>query len=105
MEAALPRERVRLGAEIRAIYEREMLRPELAFAAAAGAFVEGLDRASVQGDLERLARDTQSMDELAQVYEKAAGALIPRDEASAHLLRGGAGVRARLGWTDQGDPL
>jgi len=101
MEAALPRERVRLGAEIRAIYEREMLRPELAFAAAAGAFVEGLDRASVQGDLERLARDTQSMDELAQVYENAAGALVPGDEAIADLLRRGAEVREQLGETDQ----
>ena len=101
MEAALPRERVRLGAEIRAIYEREMRRPELAFAAAAGAFVEGLDRASVQADLERLARDTQSLDELAQIYENAAGALVPGDEAVADLLRRGAEIREQVGQTDQ----
>jgi len=100
METALPQERVRLAAEIRTIYEREMQRPELAFAAAAGAFVEGLDRAAVQPDLERLARETHALEELAQVYENAAGALLPEDEGIPDLLRRAAEIRGQLGQTD-----
>src|SRR5262249_7434911 len=94
------RERVRLAAEIRSIYKREMRRPELAFAAAANAFVEGLDRAKVQPEMEKLARETNSLEELAQVYENAA-ATLKEDEGIVKLLRRAAEIREQLGQTDQ----
>src|SRR5262249_8835404 len=100
MKTALPQEKLRLASEIRAIYEQDMARPDLAFAAAAEAFGVTVEREQLRPDLERLARETNNFQKLAQVYEKAASALIPGDAAIPVLLRRAAELREHLGQTE-----
>lgn len=100
MLAASPSERSRLAAEIRAIHERDLAQPQAAFMAALKAFAEGLEREAVRPDLERLARETGSFEELAEVYETAAGEALPGDPQAAPLLRRAGELREQLGQTD-----
>jgi tetratricopeptide (TPR) repeat protein len=90
-------ERAELWAQIRRIQELEMARPELAFLSASRAFLEGVDRERVLPDLERLARDTGSFEELAEVFEEVFRAVMPGDEMGLVCLRRAAQLRSQLG--------
>lgn len=92
-------ERARLSSEIRAILERDLAQPEAAFMNALKAFTDGLERADVQGELERLARETGSFAELAEIYEQTADELTEVEERIA-LLRRAAEIREQLDETD-----
>ncbi|MFL5318877.1 MAG: tetratricopeptide repeat protein [Myxococcaceae bacterium] len=94
-------EKARLSSEIRAIYERDMQQPDRAFLATLKAFGENLDRATLQPELERLARVTGSFEELAEIYEAAAGELMPGDDQTVPLLRRSAELREQLGETEE----
>lgn len=100
MADASTNERARLAKEQRAIYERDLNQPQAAFMAALKAFTDGLDRDSVREDLERLARDTGSFGDLAEIYETTASELDPADEAAAELWRRAAQVRESLNQFD-----
>ncbi len=94
-------ERARLASEIRAIYERDLMQPQAAFMQALKAFTDGLDREGVRPELERLARETGSYEELAEVYEAIADELLPGDDQIVPLLRRAAEIREQLGqWDD-----
>ncbi|MBI3185601.1 MAG: tetratricopeptide repeat protein [Myxococcales bacterium] len=101
MATGSPSERARLGAEIRAIYERDLGQSQSAFMSALRAFSEGLDREGIRPDLERLARETGSFEELAEIYETAAGECLPGDEQAVALLRRAAELREQLGQTEE----
>lgn len=88
-------ERARLSSEVRAILERDLSQPEAAFMNALKAFTEGLDRAEVQPELERLARATGSFGELAEIYESASEEVDQPDER-AGLVRRAAEIREQL---------
>ncbi len=90
-------EREALFAEIRQIYERDMGRAELAFLAACRSFQDGVDREKVAPEMERLARDSGSFEELAEVYEQVAEGALPGDEWGQRSLRRAAQLRAQLG--------
>ncbi len=94
-------EKAELWAQIRRIQELEMGRPELAFLSASRAFVEGVDRERILPDLTRLARDTGSFEELADVFEEVFRASIPGDEMGLLCLRRGAQLRSQLGEADR----
>ncbi|HSD22085.1 MAG TPA: tetratricopeptide repeat protein [Anaeromyxobacter sp.] len=80
-----PAERAELLAEIRAVMERDLGEPSMAFVAACRAFSEGgVARAGVDAELERLARATGNEDALCDVWEEAAQAAAPEE---AQLLR------------------
>src|SRR6185295_20368868 len=81
---APPSERTRLSAEIRAIYERDLGQPQAAFMQALKAFTEGIDREGIRPELERLARETEAFEELAEIYENAAEG--SKDEQQQTLL-------------------
>ncbi|MFZ5470742.1 MAG: tetratricopeptide repeat protein [Myxococcota bacterium] len=100
MEAASQTERARLRSEIRAIFERDLGQPQAAFMAALKAFTEGLDRDSIRPDLERLARETGSFEDLAEIYESCAGELLPGDPQTVPLLRRAGEIREQLGQFD-----
>ena len=91
-----PAERAGLHAEIRAILERDLREPGLAWVAACRAFAEGgAVRASAAEDLVRLSRQTGSDEELPDVYEQAAATA---DAAEAlELRRQAARLRVDLG--------
>lgn len=97
LSQATPDEKARLWAEIRKINELDMGRPELAFMAACRAFAEDVDREHVGPELERLARATDSWEELADVYEQVAENSMPGDEVGLYCLRRAAQLRAHLG--------
>ncbi len=91
-----PSERARLLAEIRALLERELSSPDMAFIAACRAFSEGGPaRAAAEEDLARLARETGNEEELASVLEQAASAAPP--EEGLALLRRAARIRTGKG--------
>lgn len=87
-------ERMRLSAEIRAIYERDLGQPQAAFMQALKAFTEGIDRDGIRPELERLARETEAFEELAEIYENTAEGAPPEQQAS--LYRRAAEVREQL---------
>ncbi len=87
-------ERARLSAEIRAIYERDMGQPQAAFMNALKAFTEGIDRDGIRPELERLARETEAFEELAEIYESTAE--DAKDEQQASLIRRAAEIREQL---------
>lgn len=93
-------ERARLAFEIRAILERDLGQPEAAFMNALKAFTDGLDREEIQPELERLARETGSFEELAEIYEATAEELAEGDEHVVPLLRRAAELREQLGETE-----
>jgi tetratricopeptide (TPR) repeat protein len=101
MEAALREEKARLSNEIRAIYERDMGQPDLAFMATLKAFASGLDRESLKPDLERLARETHAFEELAAIYEAAAGESGANESEAQVYLRRSAELREQLGQGDE----
>ncbi|WP_242361931.1 tetratricopeptide repeat protein [Anaeromyxobacter sp. SG17] len=91
-----PAERAGLLAEIRAVMERDLGEPAMAFVAACRAFSEGGGaRAGVAEDLERLARATGNEDALCDVWEEAARSEAP-DEGLA-LRRKAARLRTEHG--------
>ncbi|MBS1151702.1 MAG: adventurous gliding motility protein AgmK, partial [Myxococcaceae bacterium] len=93
-------ERARLSAEIRAILERDLGQTQAAFMSALKAFTDGLDRESVQPELERLARETGSFEELAEIYETTSTELDKGHPQQLTLLRRAAELREQLGETD-----
>lgn len=93
-------ERARLAHEIRAILERDLGQPEAAFMNALKAFTDGLDREEIQPELERLARETGSFEELAEIYESTAEELPEADEQALPLLRRAGELREQLGETE-----
>ena len=101
MEGAGREERVRLSSEIRALYERDMAQPDMAFMAALKAFATGLDREALRPDLERLARETHAFDELAAIYEAAAAESGVVDSEAQVYLRRGAELREQLGQSEE----
>jgi len=98
MADALTDEKVRLARELRGILERDLAAPDRAFAAAAQAFREGLDRQAARADLERLARTSGTYEELAQVYEQLAAKL--NDPEGIEVLRRAAELREHLGLSE-----
>lgn len=92
-------ERARLSSEVRAILERDLNQPEAAFMNALKAFTDGLEREDVQPELERLARETGSFAELAEIYESTSEELDGLEERVA-LLRRAAEIREQLEETD-----
>jgi tetratricopeptide (TPR) repeat protein len=97
LEVALTEERTRLSAQLRAIYERDLGQPDMAFLAGLRAFTAGWDREALLPELERLARQTGSFEELAGACEDAAGALPRGDALAGRLLRRAAELREQLG--------
>ncbi len=87
-------ERARLSAEIRVIYERDLGKPQAAFISALKAFTENIDRDGIRPELERLARETESFEELAEIYEATADE--SQNEAQISLLRRSAEIREQL---------
>ncbi|MGQ0507405.1 MAG: tetratricopeptide repeat protein [Myxococcaceae bacterium] len=96
MDSALPQEKARLAAEIRSIYERDLNQPDLAFMSALRAFAAGVDREAIRPELERLARLTDSFEDLVDIYEAAISESDPQDEALPGLLRRAAELREQL---------
>ncbi len=101
METALAAEKARLAAEIRAIYERDLGQPDLAFMSALRAFAAGVDRETIRPELERLARLTDSFEDLADIYETALSEAQPGDESTLPLIRRSAELRERLSQPDE----
>lgn len=101
LASALTAERPALAAEIRRIYEQEMQQPSLAFMAAVKAFTQGVDREGLIPEVERLARQTGSLEALAEVYEGVAGDLPAGDSQVVALLRRAAEMREQLGQIDE----
>lgn len=97
VQAAGAAERSKLSAEIRVILERDLGQPEAAFMNALKAFTDGLDRDAVQPELERLAKQTDAFDQLAEIYESTVEELPPGDEHALPLLRRAAELREQLG--------
>jgi tetratricopeptide (TPR) repeat protein len=94
-----PEERALLYGEIRAIFERDACQAQMAFIAACRAYLEGGPaRVRVEEDLRRLAKATESFEELAEVYEEAS-AMVSGAEA-LELRR----LAARVRETEVGDP-
>src|SRR6185295_13281708 len=91
---APPSERARLSAEIRAIYERDLGQPQAAFMQALKAFTDGIDRDGIRPELERLARETEAFEELAEIYEHTAEEAEPEQKGT--LLRRSAEIREQL---------
>lgn len=93
-------ERAALLGEVRAIQERELGQPDVAFMSACKAFAQGVDRAVLAGELERLGRATASLDEACEVLED--GAAEESDEALAlSLRRRSAALRVSLGQVER----
>jgi golgin subfamily B member 1 len=92
-------ERARLSSEIRAILERDLAQPEAAFMNALKAFTDGLERSEVQPELERLAKQTDSFADLAEIYEATAEE-VELGEERAGLLRRAAEIREQLEETE-----
>ncbi|HEX8439664.1 tetratricopeptide repeat protein [Archangium sp.] len=101
MASALTVEKAQLAGEIRRIYEQDMHQPSLAFMAAVKAFAQGVERESLQQELERLARETGSHEMLAELYEEAAADLPAGDTSALGLLRRSAELREQLGQTEE----
>ncbi len=99
--AGTAEERAKLAKEVRAILERDLEQPEAAFMQALKAFTDGIDRAGVQPDLERLAEQTGSFEELAEIYESCADELPATDPERGKLLRRAAELRGELGDVDE----
>jgi len=78
---------VQLIHQICTIQERDLGQPSAAFMSALKAFSRGLERETLQADLERLAKATASELELAEVYESVAGQLSDADEHKQKWLR------------------
>jgi len=100
MESAPAEEKSQLAAEIRAIYERDMRQPDLAFRSACEAFAAGIDREAARQEMERLARLTGAYEHLADAYQAAAEAVAADDGAALPLIRRGAQLREHLGQAD-----
>ena len=98
-----PGERARLHAELRAVLERDLGEPPLAYVAACRAFAEGGPaRAGAAEDLVRLARRPARQAELPDVYAQAAERAEPPEalelrRAAARLLRRPGGDRGLEG--------
>jgi tetratricopeptide (TPR) repeat protein len=88
--------RAQLSSEVRGILERDLRQPEAAFMQALKGFTEGVDRAGLQPELERLAQVTQSFDALAEVYETTAEELVGDAPQSVALFRRAAQLRTQL---------
>lgn len=86
-----------LVSQICAIQERDLGQPIAAFMTALEAFSGGLERETIQPDLERLAEATSSELGLAEVYENVAGQLSDSDEYKQKLIRRSAQL-----WEQQG---
>lgn len=100
LEGADAQAQAALAAEIRRLYEEELSQPELAFVAAARAFADKIARAAVRPDLERLGQKTQSFEEMAEVYERAAQE-DPPDRDAVTYVRRAAEIREQLGETER----
>ncbi|OJH38275.1 tetratricopeptide repeat protein [Cystobacter ferrugineus] len=101
LASAMSVEKVQLTADIRRIYEQDMQQPSLAFMAAVKAFSQGIERESLQPELERLARDTGSHEMLAELYEEAASELPAGEAATLSMLRRSAELREQMGQTEE----
>lgn len=96
LDVADPAERARLAAEVRSLCENELGQKERAFMAGLKAFAEGLDLDHLEPELERLAAETDSIEELAEIFESAAAELPRGGPRRAGLWRRAAGLRERL---------
>jgi len=97
LKQALPLSGVQLVGQICAIQERDLGQPSAAFMSALRAFSEGLERDTLQAELERLAKTTSSELELAEVYESVAAQLSDSDQHKQKWIR----CSAQL-WEQQG---
>jgi golgin subfamily B member 1 len=92
-------ERVQLLREIGALYDEKLGQKSLAFLAACRAFRENYDDADVAGWMDRLAVETDSVDELVTIYDDALESLGNEDRILATHLR-----MAELAWKHLGSP-
>jgi len=97
LEQASPLLGAQLVGQICAIQERDLGQPLSAFMTALEAFSGGLERETIQPELERLAEVTSSELGLAEVYENVAGQLSDSDEYRQKLTRRSAQL-----WEQQG---
>ncbi|MBI5545446.1 MAG: gliding motility protein, partial [Deltaproteobacteria bacterium] len=89
-------EKPALFAQIRDLCERHLHQPERAFLAGLRVFASGVDRDKLRPELERLAEQTDSLEELAEVFEATAEELMPGDALNGPLYRSAARIRDRL---------
>ncbi|MBL9038369.1 MAG: tetratricopeptide repeat protein, partial [Archangium sp.] len=94
-----PQEGAVLRREQRVILERDLGRPEAAFMQALKSFAEGVDRDELQPELERLATQTGSLAELAEIYESAGENAVDL-AAKLRWLRRAAVIHQEQGETD-----
>lgn len=88
-----PRQRIALLREIGTIYEERLVQKPLAFLAAARAFREDWNDAELAAWTERLALETDSVDELISIYDEALGNLTDERRITDTHLR-----MAELAW-------
>jgi golgin subfamily B member 1 len=94
-----PAERVVLLREIGALYDEKLGQKALAFLTACRAFRENYDDADVAGWMDRLAIETDSVDELVTIYDDALESLTNEERILATHLR-----MAELAWKHLGSP-
>lgn len=92
-------DRVRLLREIGALYEDKMGQKPLAFLASCRAFRENYDDADLAAWMDRLALETDSVDELVTIYDDALESLSKEPRILATHLR-----MAELAWKHLGSP-
>ena len=97
LEQVSPALAVQWVSQICAIQEKDLGQPSAAFMSALKAFSKGLERETIQPELERLAKETASEAELAEIYESVAGQLSDSDEYKQKLIRRSAQL-----WEQQG---
>lgn len=94
-----PAERVVLLREIGALYDEKLGQKALAFLTACRAFRENYDDADVAAWMDRLAIDTDSVEELVTIYDDALESLTNEERILATHLR-----MAELAWKHLGSP-
>ncbi|MGC4114528.1 MAG: hypothetical protein QM765_07940 [Myxococcales bacterium] len=95
--AAAPEEKGALFATLRELCEGPLKEPRRALQAGLKVFAAGVDREKLRSALERLAELCDALEEVAEVFERAANALLPGDALAGALCRSAAGMRERLG--------
>ncbi|GEM_PF-356539 len=101
MTSASSGQKPRLASEIRLIEEVDLQNPDQAFMSACRHFSEGIDREATLSELERLARQTDNTEILADICEDAVDSDGLGDELKIRLLRRAAALRESLDDAEQ----
>jgi len=98
-------ERSQLASEMMQIWDEELRQKPQAFMAGLKAFASGVERAALLPTLTRLARETSSLDELAEVVEASAESLPSGHRELPTFLRYAAMIREELAQYDAAKQL